>query len=347
MRLRSGIPVLMSVGVLGCFLGVGCGGSESANVRFSYRVRAANPLPGNSTIAILPAQTGPATDEKWSDLCTTIVASIVNDSRTRYATPINVTERRDTKAMWDEVDLAAAGLTTRKGGSQGQLGAAEAILLSKVNVETKVLKGRQRTLTGLDLGGFGGGGYGGGGANIETGEVETATRTMTVQTEFKLINSSNGGIIEQFSPGTMTRTDSTKASPIFGSSQTEAELSPQDEIIASIVEQGAQRFVSRIMDTPIIVQAAIQSSRNEACAQGVRMLRAEDWESARTNFENALAENPNDHAAAYGAGLACEASGQYEDAHKFYKKACAGQENEIYKEARDRVGFYKDRASVQ
>jgi hypothetical protein len=58
----------------------------------------------------------------------------------------------------------------------------------------------------------------------------------------------------------------------------------------------------------------------------------------------ALSEKPNDHRAAYGAGVACEASGDYEGALHYYKRAYAGQADPTYREARDRLKAYGARA---
>ena len=49
--------------------------------------------------------------------------------------------------------------------------------------------------------------------------------------------------------------DKTEASPFFGSSQTEAELTPQDKIIGTLVEKAARQFISRLVPTKIDVEA--------------------------------------------------------------------------------------------
>jgi Flp pilus assembly protein TadD len=98
------------------------------------------------------------------------------------------------------------------------------------------------------------------------------------------------------------------------------------------------------MPCRIDITMNVTSSRNEYCIRGVRLLRAEEFEGAYSNFIDALAQNPNDHRAAYGAGLACEASGRLDEALKYYKQACAGQENATYRDARDRMKAYADRA---
>ncbi len=322
----------------------GCASREQATVGFSYVVAAEKGLPpGMDTIAIMPAQVGETTDPKWSDMSVTVLQSLINESRNRFGTNVTVTERRDTQAVFDEADLAAAGMSTRSGGAGGQLIGAQGYLLSNINVKVETHTGKQRTLSGLSLNGWGGHGWGGGGTDIRTSEVETVSRNMTVQTSFKLVDSGDGKVWEYFSPRTYRATDRTKASPIFGSSKTEAELTPQDEIVGALVERGAREFVSTLMPCRIDVEAEVRSSSNKNCIQGVRWLRAESYREALASFQAAIAEKPDDHRAAFGAGVASEALGNYDRALSYYKQACAGQDDPNYVEARDRVKTYGGR----
>ena len=322
----------------------GCASRERALVTFSYVVEPERGLPpGMKTIAIQPAKVGAATDEKWSQMCATILQSLINESRNRFGTPITVSDRRDTQVTFDEADLAASGMSTRAGGSGGKLLAVDGIILSKIDVKVEKHIGKQRTLAGLSLAGFGGHGWGGGSTDIRTEEVETVTRSMTVQTDFRLIDTADNRVWEQHSPRPFQSTDRTKASPIFGSSSTEADLTPQDAIIATLVDKAAREFVSRLMPCRIEVDAEVVSSGNANCVQGVRMLRAEAFRDAVAFFEAAMREDSNDHQAAFGAGIASEASGQYDAALSFYKRACAGRASADYREARDRMKTYGSR----
>jgi len=328
---------------LGFLTGCNGGGREAAHVSFSYVVEKEKGMPqGMNTIAVMPAKVGPTTDPKWSEMCVTVVQSLINDSRSSLGTPVTVTERRDAKAVFDEGDLKAAGMATGKGGNT-QLVGAEGLLLSNINVKEETHTGKQRTLSGLDIAAFGGHHYGGGGAGVQTSEVETVTRNLTVQTEFKLVDATTGKVWEYYSPHTFQATDRTKASPIFGSSQTEAALTPKDRIIGALVEQGAREFVSVLMPTRVAIDAEVQASSNANCAEGVRQLRAENFREAMSAFQGALSENPNDHRAAYGAGVAAEAMGNGEQALNFYKQACAASDNPEYTEARDRMKSYAGR----
>jgi hypothetical protein len=256
---------------------------------------------------------------------------------------VTVSDRFDTHVTFDEADLAAAGMSTRRGGNPGQLLAADGAIVSRINVKVEKHVGKQRTLSGLSLGAIGGDGWGGGDVDVRTSEVETVTRAMTVQTDFKLLDTANNQVWEQYSPRPYQSTDRTKASPIFGSSRTEAELTPQDQIIATLVEKAAEEFVSKLMPVRIQIDAVVESSGNADCVQGVRMLRAEAYQDAISLFQSALAANPSDHQAAYGAGVAAEAAGDFNRALAFYQQACAGKDDADYREARDRVKTYGGR----
>ena len=97
------------------------------------------------------------------------------------------------------------------------------------------------------------------------------------------------------------------------------------------------------MPCRIDVEADVVSSGNENCVDGVRNLRAENFDMALNAFQTAMAENPNDHQAAFGAGVACEAMGNYTKSLKFYKQACGGANNPFYIEARNRLKTYGHR----
>jgi len=337
---RLGTPVALAVLAI-----TGCASAERAVVNLRYVVEPSRGLPpGMKTLAVNPAKVGPTTDEKWSDMCATILTALVNESRSSFGTPIDVSDRRDTQVTFDEADLAAAGMSTGDPARGGKLLAVDGVILSNVNVKVEKHVGKQRTMSGLSLWGGGGHGWGHGGGDVDTEEVETVTRNITVQTEFKLVDSANNKVWEHHLPPTFRATDRTKASPIFGSSQTEAELTPLDHIVASLVEKGAREFISRLMPCRIEVETEVFSSKHEGCMRGVRLLRAEAYDDALSAFQGALADNPDDHRAAYGAGVACEASGRYGEAINFYKQACAGSPDLKYATARDRMKAYADRA---
>lgn len=323
---------------------VGCQAVERAPISFGYVVEAGRGLPDNmKTISIMPANVGPTTDPKWSALAASVLQGLVHESQTSYGTQLRISDRRDTQVAFEEADLAAAGMSTRKTDSGGEVLAADGAILSNISVKMQKYAGRQRTLSGLGLAGFGGHGWGAGAADIETSQVDTVTRSLTVLTEFKLIDTANNQVWEHYAPRTFTATDRTKVSPIFGSGQTEAALTPEDEIIASLVDRGAREFISRLMPCRINVDTEVVSSRNRHCIQGVKLLRGEFFGQALAMFNMALSNDPDDHHAAFGAGVACEATARYHDALRYYRRACLGANSRKYREARDRMKAYGKR----
>ncbi len=321
----------------------GCA-SEHAYVTFGYVVEPERGLPpGMRTISIEPATLGPNTDPKWSDLSVRILQHLVNEARNRYGADVVLTDRLDAQATFEEDDLRAAGMSTDTRSSGGRLLAADGKIFPTINVKVEKTVGKASTISGLDLFGFGGHGWGGGSADIRTKEVSTVTRTMTVQTDFKLVDTADNRDWEHYSPKPFVGTDRTTASPLFGSSQTEAELTPRDQIIATLVERGARGFISRLLPCRIDVEVEVDSSGNKNCVKGVKLLRAEMFDEALWAFKSALADNGDDHEAAFGAGVACEASGRYEDALRYYRRACAMRNSRKYLEARDRMNAYGSR----
>ncbi|UCF34082.1 MAG: tetratricopeptide repeat protein [Phycisphaerales bacterium] len=336
-KIRLSASLILPLFLLGC-------ATERAMVSFSYAVNPTKGLPpGMKVITIEPANIGETTDPKWSELCVSILNSLVNESKSRFGTDVLVSDRRDADVTFDEADLRAAGMATETGQQGGRVLGAHGAIRSTINVKVDEKIGRQRTLSGLMLGGGGGHGFGGGATDIQTEEVETVTRTMVVQTEFKLLDTANNRVWDYSEPMTYRSTEATQASPIFGSSQTAAELTPEDEIIGALVERGARRFISRLMPTTIQVDAVVESSVNADCVRGVKMLRGTMYDTALANFKNALAEDSDDHQAAFGAGLACEAMGRYDEALRYYKQACVGAADPQYAEARDRLTEYGSR----
>ena len=323
----------------------GCA-SEQATVRFSYVVEPSKGLPrGMEVIAIQPASVKETTDAKWSELAVSIMQDLVNESRSAFNTKVTVSDRADAQVTFDEADMAAAGMVTSstRPGSGGKLLGAQGMILSSINVKVDEKIGKQRTISNLFVAGGGGRRAGGGALDIDTQEVETVTRTMVVQTEFKLLDTSNNQVWEYYAPPIYRSTERTKASPFFGSSKTAAELTPEDKIIGTLVERGCRAFVSRLMPCRIQVEAVVDSSQNGDCVDGVRYLRAEAYEQALMSFERALFKSQWDHRAAFGAGVACEAMGRFSEALGHYRNACAGQANPSYLEARDRMKTYSDR----
>jgi hypothetical protein len=324
---------------------VGCGGKEKAFVNFSYVVQPTKGLPeGMHVLYIEPAKVGETTDKKWSELAVAIMKELVNESASSFGTKVVLADRRDSQVTFNEADLQAAGMSTSSGTPEGgKLLGAQGAILSTINVKVEEKIGKQATISNIFAAGGGGNNSGFGALDLQTREVDTVTRTMNVQCEFKLLDTANNRQWDYLAAGPFASTERTKASPIFGSSQTAAALTPEDRIIGTLVQQCARQFLSRLMPIRIRVETEVESSGNKNSAMGVRYLRAESWDQALASFQQALTESANDDRSAYGAGVAAEALGQYDRALGYYRTACALKQSSLYMEARDRMNAYATR----
>ena len=185
--------------------------------------------------------------------------------------------------------------------------------------------------------------WGGGSGSVSTTEVEKVKRNMTVQTDFRLTDAATSKNWATWAPRPYRATEETKPSPFFGSSKTEAELTPRDQIIGTLVERGAREFCSQFIPCEVEYEVELESSGNEACEQGVKLLRGDMYEEALMQFEAAIAENCEDHQALFAAGVTCEKLGRYDEALDFYKKALMQKCEVEYTEAKKRMAANKDR----
>lgn len=311
---------------------LGCA-TERAIVSISYVVEPSKGLPpGMNSVAIMDSRVNTVTDRKWSELAANSIQARIQDANDKYGANLRIADRKHLAEGLAEQDLAAAGITSGYSAG-GKVMEVRGIIESEINVKVATKRGTQSTISGF--GGFGGGRSGGG--HIDTREVETVQRSITVQTTFKLVDTVNNRNWITYSPAPYSRSDRTHTSILFGSSQTEAELTPRDEIIGAAVERGIREFVGKIVPCKMEYELPVESSANANCVQGVRMLRAQAYAEALSYFRAAVAENPNDDKAAYAAGVAAEASGDYQAALDYYRRAYGLRASARYKRARDRL----------
>ncbi len=323
----------------------GCGGSEKATVAVEYVLNPSKGLPpGMNSVAVLDAKVNEVTDTKWSELAANYVQHLIQESNERYGTNLEVADRKHTSSVMKEQDMAAAGMvdSARPGATAKQLG-VQGLIMSEINVKVETHKGKGRTISGLSGFGFGGHGWGGGGGSVDTTEAETVSRNITVQTDFKLVDSATGKNWVTYSPKPYRQSDKTKVSPFFGSSKTEATLTPRDEIIGAAVETGARQFISKLIPCAVRYEVKLKSSGQENCVQGVKLLRGDMFEEAMSQFKMALAEDPDDDRAAFAAGVCCEAMGKFDEALRYYKMAAVAKNRLEYLEAKNRMAENKDR----
>lgn len=328
----------------------GCGAKEKAVVQIHYELQPDKGLPlGMKGLAVaqVTAETGSggeAIDEvKWQEIVGEMMHRRLTVANEKHGLGLTIADRASTKDVMTEKDLALAGISEgAETAARTKLVDVQGLIRGRVIIKVEKHVGRGRTIKAMDM--FGYGGYGGRGGRIDTEETTSISRTVTVQPSFHLVDASTGKDWYTWTPDApFQQSDEEKPSMLFGSGKTEADLDPRDHIVARCIEEAVFEFTSHLIPIDYDFAIEVESSGNEDCAEGVKLLRAEEYDTALEAFQRALAEDDEDHKAVFCAGVACEALGRFDDALSFYKQACMGSNRAQYVEARDRVKQLKDR----
>lgn len=315
---------IASAGLTGC----GAGAKKTtATVNFSMTTQPKQPLPEQymriavyNADVIADAGSDTFDEKKWREMAADFVQSELQRAADEHNIPIKLVDREHMKASLGEKDMAAAGMT--EGGdavSSSALAGANAILTSKITIKVD-----KQSKTEYKQGhSFRGIGFGG-------GEKTEESRNITVSCQFQLKDVASNEIIYGYTGKPRQHHEGGKGG-MFKKSKTEVEMTPRDEVIGSIIEKELAVFMSRFVPVKFEDQTMVEPSNSENCKAGVSALNAEDWETALTNFKAALAEKPADDKALFGAAVACEKLGQFEQSRKYYKQALGYEpEEEAY-----------------
>jgi tetratricopeptide (TPR) repeat protein len=151
--------------------------------------------------------------------------------------------------------------------------------------------------------------------------VEKESRGITVTCQFELLDAAKHSIIVAYSGEPTQHFEKGKTSPFFGGAKTEADMTPRDKIIYSIVDDQLTKFLCKFVPTEIKDTCNVQASGNKLCQEAVKAMVVDDYDGAFTKFRAALAEDGEDHKALFGAGVCCEKLDKMPEALKYYKQA--------------------------
>ncbi|GMU33067.1 MAG: tetratricopeptide repeat protein [Planctomycetia bacterium] len=338
MKRAAGLVGMCLVGVLA----VGCGPkTPKATVAFSQFIEPKSPLSSQyMQIAVMNANMEGSSDEvdqtKWAGMTADMMQHYLEQASEKYNIPIKLVDREHLKIAMGEKDLAAAGITDSGDEvAASQVKGASAILTSKVTVKIDKQVGKQRSIDAMSV--FASAWGGGGG--ISTEEVDEEARNITVTCQFQLKDPATNDIVVSHSAMPSQEYAKTSSSFFFGSSKTEADMSPRDKVIGAMIEKHAQDFLAKFVPVETFTEVTVEPSKNENSIAGVRSLVMDEYESALAKFKAAISEDQNDDESLFGAGVACEKLKRYDEARKYYKLAQSlDTENANYNAAVARIG---------
>ncbi|MBN1341707.1 MAG: tetratricopeptide repeat protein [Phycisphaerae bacterium] len=321
MRGRT-IPAVATFGLLAACVGAsGCkgggGSKEIAQVPVSYTMTPTKSIPrGMEAVAVIDAETTDDAEKKWSELAANMISGLVDESARKGGTKLKVADRKNLKKVLAEKDMALVGMVDgSKAAEASKLLGVQGLILSSIKVKVEKHVGKARTITGASFSRW----YYGS-PNVGTEEVEKVSRNITVQCKFSLIDAATSKVLIDYVSPTLRKMDQTKPSPFYGSSQTEAELTPQDAIVGELVEKEVRKFIGQFLPVEVQDIVVVQASKNEACQAGVRFLAAGEFGEAINMFKQAIAEGQEgDPYATFGMGVAYEAKGELDKALEQYR----------------------------
>jgi len=285
----------------------------------------------------------------WAKVSADLMERMIADAAKKYGSDLKVAKRRETRKVMAERDLQMAGLVGGGAAVQAaKLLDVQALISSQLNIRVEVKKSKKTTIDITSLAGGGGHGWGWGSGTAAAREADAIARNITVQCKYSMVDAGSGEALFEYAPRPFRKLDSKKPGFLFGRSAGEADLDPVDHYINDLVEQGTREFVSMFVPCEVAYAYELKSGSNKESAQGVRLLRADNYEAAMQSFRAALAEDPNDHRSVFCMGVTSELTGDWESALKYYRQASAMpdlDEDEVamYVAAKNRVSSHKDR----
>ncbi|MCZ6817184.1 MAG: tetratricopeptide repeat protein [Planctomycetota bacterium] len=325
---------------------MGCGPKRpTVTVDFTYTTQPSQEISEQyMKVAVMNAtmkgDTGEYDQDKWSKMTADSLRHYLQEARERHGIPFQLVDRQHVKLALDEQDLAAAGIADDSNdiGSAGLEGVGS-ILTSDITIKIDKQVGKKRTIDSASVfahvGRYWGGGGGGG---ITTTEVDEEARNITVSCQFQLKDPAGNRIIVAHSALPSQEYSKTKASGFFGSSQTEADMTPRDQVIAGMIEKHMMDFLAKFIPTEISETVKCKPSVHEASIAGADAVIAENYEGGLQQFKLAIVEKGDDHASLFLAGVCCEKLERFDDARTYYKRASAYKpKDQQYRRAVQRI----------
>lgn len=362
--MRSNVLVLAVSMVLASVL-PGCGGDQ-ATVTFTQWVEPTKKLPEDiKTIAVVPLgewMTKQPTTQvtNVSANIAVIVGSALAENETfdvsgpaselimqtlqqeiaRRGLSLQVVDRETFNMQLKERDLAISDLVNPEGvvKQKGML-PVDALLVAKSTANSKVERVTADTFSIGDISRA----IRTDGRVVETSEKQSVARTISVTTSFRLTNATTGQVVDSYSSPKSQR-DKARPGFIVGQDMSEADLPPGHELVHRMVEAQVQEFLGQLVgvERPS-APVRIAASQSKDCQMGVRYLNSQSWGDALESFKRALAENPSDLQASFGAGVASEMMGQNGEALTYYQAAQRQSSSSVYADAVKRVRAKADR----
>lgn len=318
---------------------VGCSKRSKAAVQLTYTEQPRHDLPDSlSSIAFIPFDQAVEDAEKlynvrerkWQDHVIAALAAGIEQSARQNNRHIDIVDRESVAAIMKEKDLADAGLAEpNKALELGKLAQAQAICYGRVAIDIDTVRGKEKTISFRKSGDR---------VVPVTEYKDRIKRTIQVAMSVKIVAVANGKSIVTFAD-TASHTVDHKPGAFFGSDAQEADLEPEDEAIANLINSLVERFLGTIMPRQVTFRVRLAEVEYEAAEAVPRLIEMGETGQAIALLKEALAEYPDDDGAWFNLGVAYELQSDLKEAAAAYKQAYALEDDDDYLASYRRVQY--------
>jgi hypothetical protein len=256
--------------------------------------------------------------EVWVSMAQGDLASCVKDTAAKAKINLVLVDRKHIQSKVTGGDLGNAGITETTTAQDVKILAPDARIFGKITMDVKYETGTKTTIQSILVNYWSPGIVG---AHVGLNDRQKIRRTITFQADMQLVDAATGEIFVNHS-SSWQPIDTKEPFILFGCNKNPIDFDQPDEQIArSLLQLEIRNFVARLMPMEWDVNVPVEASGNEECRRGLAKLDQGDYAAALEAFRAALAQDPKDHKACFGAGVASEEAGNLDSAVGYYQKA--------------------------
>ena len=323
MKKAGYVPMLAALLVSGSLIS-GCGPEKT--VSFTYQ-RPAEYEISDQIHRLGIAEFGGQTpdDKKWGSIASDRLGAKLDDYNRKY-NRYELVDRKRIKAILDERDLRLAISDSASAGQAGKLANADAMIYGTVSVSTRDERLTRQAFDPLRRG-------------MKT--VPYTRRHCLAAVTFALDNIHTGKTVatvsatREYDSETDQKASGGGAAKMLGFGG--GKLPPSDQVVSLLIDQCVDEFLAKISPHEVPVTEKLRKGKTKTVQTGNKLAAAGDYREALECYEAAIQESPDDHGAAFNAGVMHEALGELEKAEELYDRAFQMGREEQYVFARKRV----------
>ncbi len=266
----------------------------------------------------LEVSSGPFTrrdGEMWQNALRSQIAAVLQERADANGCRIELVERDQLSRMLDERDLKLADIVEGEATELRML-PVDVFIFGEISGRTVIHKEYRSSSWGRAAAMVP---YVGGLVAAEASRPKLRLRrVMTFEGNLRVVDGANGR--KWLTHAISEQRQEDKKSHMFRD-VSELSLLPAESEISGMLESEVREFIGRMLPRSIAIQFELKSSSDEASQQGVRFAEVGQWADALEAFKAAILADAEDDRSLFGAGLACEQLGRFDDAEKYYRQA--------------------------